>query len=145
MSENTGYKAPIWFWVVAVLGLLWELMGVGSYLYHVTLSPEGLAALPQGQRDLMNATPVWVTAAFAIAVFSGLAGGLGLVLRRRWARPLLVLSVVAAILQFGWVFLVFRAHETLGPSSAAFPAFIIVMGVFLAWFAGHATKRGWLR
>lgn len=145
MSDNAGIKVPTWFWIVAVLALLWELMGVGSYLYHVTMSAEAIAALPEGQRDLMNATPSWVMGAFAIAVFSGLAGAVGLVLRRKWAKPLLILSLVAAVIQFGWVFLVFKAHETLGPSSAVFPGIIIVIGAFLVWFASDAAKRGWLR
>ena len=44
---------------------------------------------------------MWVTGLFAIGVFAGALGTLGLVLRRRWARPLLLLSLVAVILQFG--------------------------------------------
>src|ERR1700741_3009572 len=104
MSENAAIKLPAWFWAVAILALLWELMGVGSYLYHVTMSAEDIAALPDGQRQLMEATPPWVMGAFATAVFSGLLGAVGLVMRRSWAKPLMILSLVAAVVQFGWVF-----------------------------------------
>jgi hypothetical protein len=38
------------FWAVAIVALIWEMFGVGSYLYHVTLSDEALQALPEGQR-----------------------------------------------------------------------------------------------
>lgn len=145
MNDTTGTKPPTWFWIVAVLALLWEVMGVGSYLYHVSLSPEAIAALPAGQSALMTMTPAWVNGAFAIATFAGLLGALGLLMRRRWASPLLILSLVAVVIQFGWVFGVAKAHELIGPSAAIFPAFIILVAIVLVWFAGVAAKRGWLR
>ncbi len=138
-------KLPAWFWIVAGVALLWELMGVGSYLYHVTLSDAALAALPEGQRQLMEATPPWVFGAFAIAVFSGLLGAIGLLLRRKWATPPFVLSLIAVVIQFGWTFAIGKAHELIGPSAAIFPAFIVAMAVLLAWFSAHVAKRGWLR
>lgn len=145
MNQYSPLRPPMWFWIVAIAGLLWELMGVASYLYHVTLTPEAIAALPAGQAALMRMTPPWVNAAFAIATWGGLAGALGLVLRRRWARPLLILSLVAIVIQFGWVFLIAKSHELIGPSSAIFPAVIILIAIVLVWFAGLAIKRGWLR
>ena len=136
---------PSWFWIVSVLALLWELMGVGSYLYHVTLSPEAIAALPEGQAELMRITPAWVNGAFAVATFGGLLGAVGLLLRRQWARLLFIVSLVAVVVQFGWVFLVGKAHELIGPSSAVFPAFIVAVAAVLVWFAGTSIRRGWLR
>ena len=145
MNDSVTNPVPGWFWAVAILLLLWGCMGVASYLYHVTLSPEAIAALPAGQAALMNATPPWVNGAFAIATFGGLLGALGLLLRRRWARPLFIVSLVAVVIQFGWIFLVGKAHELAGPSSAIFPAFIILVAIVQVWFAGLAIKRGWLR
>lgn len=145
MNDVNAIKPPAWFWVVAILALIWELFGVASYLYHVTLSADALQALPEGQRRLMEITPAWVNAAFAIATWGGLLGALGLVLRRKWARSLLLVSVLAIVVQFSWVFLVGKATELIGPSAAVFPAFILAVGLFLWWFAGLATRRGWLR
>jgi len=145
VDDASTNKAPAWYWVVAAAALIWEIFGVGSYLYHVTLTPEALQALPDGQRQLMERTPAWVNGVFAIAVFGGLLGALGLLLRRRWAQALLLVSVVAIAVQFGWVFLVGRAHELIGPSSIGFPVFIFVVGVALWWFAGRARSRRWLR
>jgi len=142
---NEVAKLPKWYWVASVLALLWTAMGVASYLYHVTLSPDGIAALPAGQAKLMNMTPAWVNGAFAIATWGGLLGAIGLLLRRRWARGLFVLSLIALLIQFGWVFLVARSHELIGPSSALFPAIIAALGIILIWFASDAAKRGWLR
>ena len=145
MDDINTTKPPTWFWVVAIIAVIWEIFGVASYLYHVTLSPAGLAALPESQRRLMEITPTWVNGAFAIATWSGLAGAVGLVLRRRWAQPLLLVSVVAIVIQFGWVFLVGNSIELIGPGSVAFPMFILGFGIFLWWFAGNSARRGWLR
>ncbi len=143
--NNHAIKPPTWFWAVAIIGLIWELFGVASYLYHVTLSADTLQALPEGQRRLMEITPTWVNGAFAIATWSGLAGAIGLVLRRKWAQPLLLVSLLAIVVQFGWVFLVGKAHELIGPSAIGLPAFIFAVGLFLWWFARFASRRGWLR
>lgn len=145
MNDDLQSKVPGWFWVVAALALLWEAAGVASYLYHVSLTPRDIAALDEGQATLMRGTPAWIFGAFAIATWGGLLGALALLLRRRWARALFVISLVAALIQFGWTFLIGKAHELIGPSAAIFPAFIILMAIALVWFATMAARRGLLR
>lgn len=138
-------KPPTWFWIVAALALLWACAGCASYLAQVSMTEADLAALPPAQADLWRAMPDWLKGVFAIAVWSGLAGAIALLLRRRVARPLYIVSLAAVIVQFGYVFGATRILTTIGPSSAAFPAFIFVAGVALVWFAGIARGRGWLR
>lgn len=145
MTDAIETKPPTWYWVVAILALLWEAMGVASYLYHVSLTAADIDALPGGQAALMRMTPAWVNGAFAVATWGGLLGALGLLLRRRWARALLIVSLIAIVVQFGWVFAVAKAHVLIGSSSIIFPAVIFLIGIVLVWFAGVATRRGWLR
>jgi hypothetical protein len=137
-------KLPAWFWIVAVLALCWELMGVTAYLMQVTMTQAEIDAYPQAQRELFAATPPWVFGAFAIAVFGGLAAAIGLLMRRKWALPLFVVSLLGAVLQFSWVFFAARAHETIGPSAVPFPLTIIAIGIALVWFSRFAARRGWL-
>lgn len=86
--------------IVGALGILWNFVGVGSYLAHVGLfGGEAAAPAPGGA-----AMPAAITAAFAIAVFSGLAGSLGLALLKRWAAPLLWLCFAASAINWAWVF-----------------------------------------
>ena len=138
-------KPPVWFWVIAVLGLLWEVMGCLSYLREVTMTPADLAKLPVAQQELWTSMPDWLFGLFAVAVWVGLLGAIMLVARKRWARPLLLISVIAATLQFAWIFTMMPILKTIGPSSAIFPAIIILIGIFLVWFAGLGIRRGWLR
>lgn len=144
----TGTKAatPRWYWAVAALAVLWELAGCVAYVTQVSMSPADMAALPAAQRDIWQATPTWVTAAYAIAVWSGLAGGVGLLLRRRWARPAFIVSLIAVLIQFGWTFLATDILRTMPlADSAPFPAFIVGAALLTVWFSSFAVKTGWLR
>lgn len=139
-------KPPTWYWVVAVIAVLWACMGCAAYLMQVTMSPADMAALPKAQQDIWGMTPGWVLGAYAIAVWVGLAGAIALLLRRRIARSLYAVSLVAVIIQFGWTFTQTPILQLMSFGEAAgFPIFIIVAQVALLWFSGFAIRQGWLR
>ena len=68
---TTSKKPPVWFWVVSVIALLWNLVGVMNYLNQAFNQVALLEAMDQAQRTAFESIPAWATAAFAIAVFSG--------------------------------------------------------------------------
>ena len=135
---------PKLYWVAAGMALLWALAGCVAYVTQVGMSAADFAKLPRAQQDIWNVTPAWVTGAYAFAVWSGLGGAIGLLLRRRWARPLYVVSLVSVLAQFGWTFAATDILSTMGPAAAAFPAFIVVAALVQWWFAGVAANAGWL-
>jgi len=138
-------SVPKYYWIASGLALLWAIAGCAAYLSQVGMSPEDLAKLPQGQRDIWLAMPGWVIAAYAVAVWSALGGTLGLLLRRRWARLLLLISLIGIIVQFGWTFLATPVLQTEGTMSAAFPLFILLAGISMLMLARIADNNGWLR
>ena len=144
MTEVAPSSAPGWFRIVAILGLLWNAFGVVSYFMHVTMSEASLAAMPEAERALFESFPAWVTGAFAIAVFAGLAGALGLVLRKSWSVPLLGLSLLAILIQFGYTLFVSDMLAVMGAGAAVLPVIIIVVGAALFWLARTASMRGWI-
>lgn len=137
-------KLPVWFWVIAVAGLLWTLMGVASYFMDVTMSEETLAAMPQAQREIYETRPSWVVGLYAIAVFTALIGAIALVMRKRLAVPFFGVSLAAVIVQFGYVLFGMSVIATLGASAAIFPAVIVILGAVLLWFSMQSTSKGWL-
>lgn len=144
MASEAKVGVPTWYWVVAVLALLWTAAGCFAYVGQMTISAEDFARLPQAQQDIWNASPGWVTAAYAVAVWSGLAGAVGLLLRKSFARPFFLLSLLGVIVQFGWVFIATEILTTVGPSAAIFPLCIVAIAIFLIWFSGLAQSRGWI-
>lgn len=144
MSDIVGRRPPTWFWIVAVLGLLWEAFGVATYLMHVGVLPNDTSRMSAAEVALAESMPVWATAAYAVAVFAGLLGAVGLFLRKGWSRSLLFLSLLALLVQFGWWIFISGAMEVIGPSMLTMPIVVIVVGILLVWIANHAAKRGWL-
>lgn len=139
-------KPPTWYWVVAVIGLLWAGMGCASYLHEVMMSPADLAALPAAQQQVWKEMPSWLFGVFAVAVWVGLFGAIALLLRRRIARSLYIVSLIGVIVQFGWMFTMTSILQSMGfVQAAGFPIFIAVMGAALVWFSGFAIRQGWLR
>jgi len=143
MNDTIGTRQPTWVRIVAVFALLWNLFGVWQYLSYVGVVPM-MAEMNPDEAAILGRAPMWYTAAFAIAVFAGVAGALGLVLSRAWSRPLLVLSLVAAIIQFGWWAFMSGAAATIGPSIYTVPAVVILVAILLVWLASTGVKRGWL-
>ena len=47
--------------------------------------------------------PLAITAAFAIAVFGGVVGSIGLAVLKSWAKPILWLSFVGSLIDWVWV------------------------------------------
>lgn len=142
MNEAAIARPPAWFRIVALVGLLWELFGVATYLMHVGMLPA--AEMSDVERSLADSMPVWATAAYAVAVFAGAFGALGLVLGKSWSRPLLILSLVAVVVQFAWWLLLSGAMDAIGPSAAIMPILVILVGVALVWLATTGVRRGWL-
>ncbi|MFC4222144.1 hypothetical protein [Flagellimonas marina] len=142
---TTTVKPPVWFWIMSVIALLWNLMGVFNYLNQAFNQIAILESLDQAQREAFEGIPAWATAAFAIAVFAGLAGSIGLLLRKKWARPLFVISLIAAVAQFiHWLF-ISNAVEAFGPSTYTMPIIVVIIGLYLIFFSKQGIQKGWLK
>jgi hypothetical protein len=138
---NAGTSDPTrGFWIIAVLALVWNVLGVATYLMQVTTGPEALADLPEAERLLLTNIPAWVTGAYAVGVFGGTLGALGLLLRKGWAVPVFFVSLMAILVQMGHALFLTNMLEVLGPTSAIMPNVIIVIAAFLLWYA-HASKQ----
>ena len=136
---------PPWYWVVGIATLLFELAGCFFYLVEVKMSAADMAALPIDQAAMLAARPGWYYAAFGIAVWVGLAGAVLLLLRRQWSAWALLISLVAAIVQFSSVLIVPKMRE-MTPSDALFVPITVIIVAYAVWqFAKLSRRRGWLR
>ncbi len=139
-------KPPVWFWIVAVVLLLWALAGVFAFYSQVTIDPATLAAMSDYDRQLLTSLPGWITAVYGVATIGGALGALALLARSAFARLLYLVSLAAVIVQFGYILGATDLIAVKGFATAAgFPIFIAVMGIVQLWFANMAAGRGWLR
>ena len=144
MGNVIGARIPVWYRVLAVLGLLWNCLGVFSYLRSVGMLGDQLAGLDPAHLALARSIPAWVTGTFAVAVFAGLLGSLLMVAGKRLASPVLLLSLAAVIIQSAWVMFASNARAVEGAIALLVPACITLVAILLVWLAAMGAARGWL-
>jgi hypothetical protein len=144
-SQSATAKPPTWYWVIAGIALVWMLIGVLSWVMDLMTDEAALSQMSEAQQQLYRSRPSWIFGVYAVAIFSGLAGAIGLLMRKGWAVSAFALSLIAIILQFGYTFLVMDAIRLLGAAAAViFPLVIFAIGAVLLWFSLHAKKSRWI-
>lgn len=141
MTESQN-KPLTSFWIIGIAALLWNLMGVFEYLKMAYMTAEDLAALPPEQQPLYENIPAWVTAAFAMAVFGGALGSILLLLRKKLATFVFIISFVSILAQMTYNIFMTRALEVYGPGGIIMPVMVIVVGAFLIWYSKKMQNKG---
>lgn len=137
--------APRSHHIISMLVLLWMLIGVIALAMDLTMSDEALARLSEAQRTLNASRPAWLMVVYGIATLGGLAGAIGLLMKKAWAVPALGVSLAAVIVQFATILFVLDAIALLGAGAAIpFPLVICVIGAASLWYATRAKANGWL-
>ncbi len=134
------------YWVVTVIGVLWNLMGVFQFFleFNYWRNPESRASLDQDLAPFYDSTPAWLYVVFGIAVATGLLGCLGLIVRKSWAVPVFLCSLVAVILQMAHNLLGTKLISVLGPGAAVMPIVVMLIALGLYLYSKKAANMGWL-
>ncbi len=144
MTEQAGSivnAPPTWFWVASGLGLVWNLVGVAAFVGQMTMD---LTTLSAAEQAFYESTPAWATVAFAVAVFGGVLGTVGLLLRRGWAFAMLVACLLGIVVQDSHSLFIGDGIEVFGPAGFILPLFTFGIGAALAGFARYSMKQGWI-
>ena len=143
MSEKLS-RVPIWFWMIGILCLLWNLVGVYIFYVQVTLPADVIADMPPDERALYENLPFWVIGCFALGVFGGTLGCLALIFKRVWAVHLFAASLFGVVVNHLYGFLVTKPYKVFGVSEIIMPIIVLTVATFLMWFSLSAKKKGWL-
>ncbi len=138
MDANSGEKLPASFWVVAVLGLLWNLFG--AYLYILgRVDPEtALTGASPAMRDYFYNQPIWANLGYSMAIWTSALGSMAMVARKKIAVPLFLASLIFAVISH-----LGQAMAGVIPIGLA----TLIMGViaFLWWYSRRCVEQGLLR
>ncbi len=141
MTNSTNKPTTV-FWVIGIVALIWNIMGVMAYLAQAYMTDEALAAIPEAQRPLYENLPAWVTGAFAIAVFGGTLGSILLLFRKSAAYYLFIFSLLGVLVTMVYTLGVqfdFSLSEILG---------LIIMPIFASlffiWYSKLSESKGWI-
>jgi energy-converting hydrogenase Eha subunit C len=131
-----------WYMPAAIASLLFMLLGCATFLMNVTQNP---ASLPLDQRAMFEAQPVWITAAFGISSIVGAVGALMLVLRRKAAQRLMLLSLLAIMVWLAGLLAAPGFHDLASTRDIALAIAVLLITWTIFWFARHSRQRGWLK
>lgn len=143
-DNNVSNQVPKWFTVIAIIALLWNLMGLLAFVSHVMMTPEMISHLPLEEQALYQNSQAWSTVAFAIAVIAGTLGSLLLVLKKSFAKPVLILSLFGVLAQNVHSFFVIDSMAVYGVTSVIMPMVVILIGILLILLCNRANENQWL-
>lgn len=144
MTDDRFSPRPVaaWYMVAAVAALLFMLVACWGFVMDRLTDPR---TLPLDQRAIVAARPMWMIAAYGIAVWTGLAGAILLLLRRKLAQPLLLVSLIAAAVTFLPYAIVPAIRDNITTNDLAVAVIVLAITWTIFWFARHSSQRGWLR
>ena len=139
-------KTPWWFWLVSGLAFLWNLMGVGAFFADMTMSYDDMVAnYGQVLADAAANQPGFVTVAYGVAVLGGAIGCLLLLLRNRMAIWALLASLICVLIQQGYSWFGTDVMSAVSSANKAMYVSVVIIAIFLVWFARSMTARGIVR
>ncbi|MEO9953234.1 hypothetical protein [Nonlabens sp.] len=138
-------KPKIWFWIVAILFLVWNLMGVGAWSAETMASTETLMEnYTAEQVAFYSSFPIWYTWAYGIAVFTGVFCCVALLFKRKQAVMLALVSLLAVVICRVYDLSVdsWNMMETV---DRTFFIIVPVLSVLLWLFTRNIKAKGWLK
>jgi hypothetical protein len=152
MDDVQTAKAPMHLWIVGALALLWNAFGCYDYLmtrmrnedYFRSMAPD---VDPQAMLAWVDSFPFYAQFGWGLGVWMGLAGSILLLMRHRWAVPVLALSLLGAVLGLGYQILAAPPAPppmNEGPMTMM-PWVIILIAAGLYYYAHRQKQAGLLR
>ena len=141
-------RTPVHLWIVGAIALVWN--GFGCFDYFMTRTRgaayiESMMHTTDGEAIMayIDAFPIWAAAGWGFGVWGGLAGAILLLMRHRRAVPVLLVSLVGAVVSLGYQI----AHpsgvgEMSEPVNAVMPFVIIAVAIALFAYARAMRTRG---
>lgn len=134
------------FWLIGGLLAVWNLSGLYMYYMQSLITADQLedAGYTLLQVAHVMDTPAWAHSGYAIAVNAGVLGVILLLLRKSWAIPMFVISLVGALVQDLDAYVLRDGLEHFDKIWVVLPIIVIVICILEIWYSRRAKARGWL-
>ena len=141
MSERTG-GTPVHLWIVGIVALLWNGMGAVDYVMTETRNEEYMSQFTPEQLEFFYGFPAWIVALWAIAVWGGVLGAVLLLLRRKAAAPVFIVSFASMVVTTVHNYGIAGGAEVVGAAGLGFSVVIFVVALFLVLYARGLVRKG---
>ena len=143
-DAQLNQKVHFSFWIIGAFALVWNALGGVNFMSQ--MNPEIVAGLPESHRAIIEGRPIWATGGFAVGVFGGAVAALMLLLRKRIAVPVFLVSLIGVL-----VTTPHSARIAMSPVHfTAMETFImvilpVIVAGLLLWYAKSIAAKGLLR
>lgn len=144
-TAPAGAKVPVWFWIVAVILVLWNGYGVWDFIGTNFMADTYLQAYTPEQQAYFTGFPMWFTVIWAVAILTAFFGAVALLIRNPLAVSLSFASVVLYILASICSLFVLGGMAVMGMVGLIFTVVLFLILLAQFWVARWAVGRGILR
>ena len=144
MTDTTPVEqeTPWHLWMVGGLGLLWNLFGGFIYYTTQTMSADTLQGFDKATRAYMEAIPTWFHGVWAIAVWGAVLGCLLLLLRKKLAVPVFIVSFLSQLSCVGYAVAAGGYSLPDGTTTMISSAVIFLIQIGLIYYSRRMTAAG---
>ncbi|WP_338350571.1 hypothetical protein [Nonlabens tegetincola] len=137
-------KPKLWFWILAIIFLLWNLIGVGFFMGELLKPDIMYADFTDEVMEYVENRPWWFMINYGIATIVSFLACVMLLFKSKIAVPLSVIGLVGIVISTIYFF-TSGITQVIPGAEQGFTIFILLMGIFLWLFARSSRKKGWLR
>jgi len=132
--KTNATKPNTLFWVIGILGLIWNAMGVDQYINQAYQTERFKMMHSEEQLEIIFNLPTWVTAAFTISVFSSVLACILLLLRKKLAKFFFLIGLIAVFIQTSYNIFMNPGRNLFGVLEYALLIMIPLFSLFLYWY-----------
>ena len=141
-------KPSVLFWVVSVALLLWGIGGASIYVAYLLETPDEFARSAESPENreayaqYVSSIPAWATGVGIVAAIARLLAALCLLIRRAWALPLYIVSLIFFSIALYRAFVVANAATVMSGAHIGVQIVFLALSVFAIWFTVQKKSNG---
>jgi len=139
--NSSALKAPIHFWIVAVLAVLWNAIGAYDYIATQYRIESYMSQFTAEQLEYFYSFPTWMDAAWAVGIWGSVLGSLLLLFRKAWATWFFAAAILGLAVSSIYNFVLSDGLAVMGEGAGIFTAIIWVIALFLLFYSRAMAAR----
>ena len=140
-------KTPWHLWLVGVIAVLFNAIGVFDYVMSMTQGATYMASAGMTPDQIAHylEMPIWMRVVWTVGVWGAMLGSVLILLRNKLAAPVFAVSLAAFLLSLIYTYVLTNGAEIMGSQMAITSVVIALLLAFFIWYSWLMTKRGVLR
>jgi len=145
--NDAPVKTPWHLWLAGVIAVLFNAIGVFDFTMSMAQGEAYMASagMTADQIAHYRDMPVWMMIVWAIGVLTAFLASILLLLRRKAAFPVFVVSLAAFLVSLLYSYVLTDGGSVMGSQMAITSAVIAALLLFFSWYSRLMTARHVLR